>query len=221
MIQEEIEQFKMLAPAILPELFDSVSITETDIDEESATISYALSHQYDLEDVMDKFEDQMELTILYHFIPSAHTDFGHQCCAYSDTQFGHMFKIHASTNASGKVETLTVTVYDSLDAMCTDLMEDLDRHENRGKFVHKVPKEDLLVELALIRRIADIINERRTWINAELSPKQTPYLIPLDGTISVCYSCSLNLQVIEARNGYKKNQKWIIPEVVLERTFRS
>ena len=34
----------------------------------------------------------------------------------------------------------------SLDAMCTDLMEDLDRHENRGKFVHKVPKEDLLVE---------------------------------------------------------------------------
>ena len=68
------------------------------------------------------------------------------------------------------------------------------------------------MELALIKRIADIINERRTWINAELSPKQTPYLIPLDGTISVCYSCSLNLQVIEARNGYKKNQKWIIPE---------
>ena len=32
MIQEEIEQFKMLAPAILPELFDSVSIAETDID---------------------------------------------------------------------------------------------------------------------------------------------------------------------------------------------
>ena len=42
MIQEEIEQFKMLAPAILPELFDSVSIAETDIDEESATISYTL-----------------------------------------------------------------------------------------------------------------------------------------------------------------------------------
>ena len=76
------------------------------------------------------------------------------------------------------------------------------------------------MELALIRRIADIINERRTWINAELSPKQTPYLIPLDGTISVCYSCSLNLQVIEARNGYKKNQKWIIPEVVLEKSAR-
>ena len=95
---------------------------------------------------MDRFEDQMELTIFYHFIPSAQTDFGHQCCAYSDTQFGHMYKIHASTNASGMVDSLTVTLYDSLDAMCTDLMEDLDRHENRGRFIHKVPKEDLLVE---------------------------------------------------------------------------
>ena len=146
MIQEVIENFKMFAPALLPELFDKASIAETDIDEETATISYTLSHKYELEDVMDRFEDQMELTILYHFIPSTQTDFGHQCCAYSDTQFGHMFKIHASTNASGMVDSLTVTVYDSLDAMCTDLMEDLDRHENRGKFIHKVPKENLLVE---------------------------------------------------------------------------
>lgn len=146
MIQEVIENFKMLAPALLPELFDKASIAETDIDEETATISYTLSHKYELEDVMDRFEDQMELTILYHFIPSLQTDFGHQCCAYSDAQFGHMYKIHASTNASGMVDSLTVTVYDSLDAMCTDLMEDLDRHENRGKFIHKVPKENLLVE---------------------------------------------------------------------------
>ena len=146
MIQEVIENFKMFAPALLPELFDKASIAETDIDEETATISYTLSHKYELEDVMDRFEDQMELTILYHFIPSLQTDFGHQCCAYSDAQFGHMYKIHASTNASGMVDSLTVTVYDSLDAMCTDLMEDLDRHENHGKFIHKLPKEDLLVE---------------------------------------------------------------------------
>ena len=76
------------------------------------------------------------------------------------------------------------------------------------------------MELALIRRIADIINERRTWIAAELSPKQTPYLTPIDGTISVCYSCSLVLRVLDARNGYRKKQKWIIPEVVLEKSAR-
>lgn len=76
------------------------------------------------------------------------------------------------------------------------------------------------MELALIRRIADIINERRAWIAAELSPKQTPYLTPIDGTISVCYSCSLVLRVLDARNGYRKKQKWLIPEVVLEKSAR-
>lgn len=146
MIQDSIENFKSLAPVFLPELFDQAHIDDIDIDEETAKISYTLQNKTDLEDVMDMFEDQMELTILYHFIPSLFTDFGHQCCAYSDPQFGHMFKIHACTNGSGLVENLTVTLYDSLDSMCTDLIEDLELHENRGKFIHMVPKEDLLVE---------------------------------------------------------------------------
>ena len=146
MLQETIEKFRSLAPLLLPELFADAQSGEADIDDEMAMISYTLPQGYDMEDVMDKFEDQMELTILYHFIPSAQTDFGHQCCAYSDTQFGHMFKIHASTNASGLVDALTVTLYGSMDVMCTDLLDDLARHENRGKFLHKMSKEALLVE---------------------------------------------------------------------------
>ncbi len=146
MLQESIEKFKMFAPLLLPELLGDAIADDAEVEEDIAVLNYTLSHKFDLEDVMDKLEDQMELTILYHFVPSNSTDFGHQCCAYSDTQFGHMYKIHASTAASGKVENITVTLYDSMDIMCTDLMEDLERHENRGRFVHKVPKEHLLVE---------------------------------------------------------------------------
>ena len=146
MLQQEVEKFKEIAPLILPELLGNAEMGENDLVGDTGLIPYTLSGEYELEEVMDMLEDQMELTILYHFMPSKQTDFGHQCCAYSDAQFGHMYKIHASTNASGMVESLTVTLYDSLDAMCTDLMEDLDRHENHGKFIHKLPKEDLLVE---------------------------------------------------------------------------
>ena len=39
-------------------------------------------------------------------------------------------------------------------------------------------------------------------------------------TDSISHTARRNLQVIEARNGYKKNQKWIIPEVVLEKSAR-
>jgi len=146
MLQESIEKFKTLAPLLLPELLGDAKCDDADIENDMAVLNYTLSGRFELEDVMDKFEDQMELTILYHFVPSILTDYGHQCCAYSDTQFGHMFKIHACTTASGMVENLAVTLYDSMDTMCTDLMEDLDRHEKRGKFLHKVPKESLLVE---------------------------------------------------------------------------
>lgn len=146
MLQEAVETFKTLAPLLLPELFAKAKSGETDIDDEMAAISYVLEKPYDMEDVMNMFEDQMELTILYHFIPSQHTDFGHQCCAYSNANFGHMFKIHATTAPSGMVETLTVTVYGSMETMCTDLIEDLDRHEGRGMFRHKLPKEVILVE---------------------------------------------------------------------------
>lgn len=146
MLLDTIEKFKALAPLILPDLFANVKTQKTDVGDETATIVYVLSHSFDMEDVMDKFEDQMELTILYHFVPSLYTDFGHQCCAYSDTQFGHMFKIHAVTNGAGMVDCLTVTLYNSMDVMCTDLLDDLERHEGKGVFLHKMSKENLLVE---------------------------------------------------------------------------
>lgn len=146
MLLESIENFKALAPLLLPELFADAKAGEADIDDEVATIPYQLTKRHDMEDVMNMFEDQMELTMLYHFVPSRQTDFGHQCCAYSNIRFGHMFKIHASTGASGKVGTLTVTLYDSMEAMCTDLIEDLDRHEGRGMFKYKLRKESILVE---------------------------------------------------------------------------
>lgn len=145
-MQESIENFKTFMPLLLPELFGAAKAGEADINDEVAVINFTLARPCELEDVMNMFDDQMELTILYHIVPSEHTDFGHQCCAYSDITFGHMFKIHACTSASGKVETLTVTLFTSMDVMCTDLMDDLDRHENRGNFKYKIPKENLLVE---------------------------------------------------------------------------
>ena len=135
-----------MAPILLPDLFTDAKIGEADMDDETATIPCQLLKSHDMEDVMNIFEDQMELTILYHFVPSLQTNFGHQCCAYSNVNFGDMYKIHASTNASGLVDTLTVTMYSSMETMCTDLLEDLDRHEGRGMFKYRIPKETILVE---------------------------------------------------------------------------
>ena len=146
LLQKEVGNFLQLAPLILPELLGEAKVGETDYDDELAVIPYTTKGKFELEEVMDFLEDQMELTILYHFVPSTHTTYGHQCCAYSDVRFGHMFKIHAVTNDAGLVESLTATVFSSLEVMATNLISDLESHEKRGKFIYKRTKHELLVE---------------------------------------------------------------------------
>lgn len=146
LLQESIENFQRIAPLILPDLLGEAKMGEADLLDEYAIVPYTLTKQFKLDDVMDMLEDQMELTILYHYIPSVHTCFGHQCCAYSDCQFGHMFKVHATTNVSGMIEALVVTVYTSMEVMCMDLLNDLELHEKSGKFLHKRDKSQILVE---------------------------------------------------------------------------
>ena len=128
MLQQEVEKFKEIAPLILPELLGNAEMGENDLVGDTGLIPYTLSGE------------------LYHFMPSKQTDFGHQCCAYSDPTFGHMFKIHVVTNGAGKVNAMTVTVFDSLEVMCTNLMEDMDCHEGQGRFLYKRSKQQLLAE---------------------------------------------------------------------------
>jgi len=99
-----------------------------------------------LEEVMDMFEDDMELITLYHHIPAGSGNFGHGTCAYSNPAFGQMFKINARTEADGKVRHITATVYDSLEMMYGDLCLDLKLHSKNGHFKYKKDHADVLID---------------------------------------------------------------------------
>ena len=64
---------------------------------------------------MDILEDDMELIMLYHHIPSQHTKFGQASCAYSNPSFGQMFKVNVMTDGNEMVNAVKVTIYDSLE----------------------------------------------------------------------------------------------------------
>jgi len=68
--------------------------------------------------------------------------------------------------------------------------------------------------------MVEMINYGRTWIIAELNPVRRPYLMLIDGNIALCYSPSLDLRVVVPQNGYKRKQKWTVPEIILEKTAR-
>ena len=83
---------------------------------------------------MDIFEDDIEIIILYHHIPSSSTSFGHSACAYSNPAFGQMFKMNAKVAGNGYVDRIDVTIYDSLEFMCSDICLDMKLHEQSGHF---------------------------------------------------------------------------------------
>ena len=109
-------------------------------------LTFPLHDPYDLEEVMDMLEDDMELIVLYHHIPMQDEPFGHSTCAYSNPSFGQMFKVNAKTDSDGKVHTVLVTIYDSLEQMYGDLCLDLQLHSKSGKLKYQKNKEDILID---------------------------------------------------------------------------
>lgn len=146
MLQLFYDDFLSFVPLQLPQLLDVTTMEQPQFYDDYVLLSFPLAEQYDLAEVMDILEDDMEMIILYHHVPSGATAFGSSTCAYSNPAFGQMFKMNARITDTGKADRIDVTIYDSLEFMCSDLCLDLKLHEQCGYFKYRKNKEELLAE---------------------------------------------------------------------------
>ena len=109
MLQEAIYKFKASGPMLLPELIDNYWIGEIKAYEDYAILPYEVHIPQPIDKVIDMFEMNADLAILYHLEPSVHTVFGHECCAYCYPVTERMFKINCKTSADGLIHELNVT----------------------------------------------------------------------------------------------------------------
>lgn len=144
MQQEHIERFIMLASLEMPNLIVSTLFQGAELSDESTLLTFSLPQKYLLEELIDELEDQMELILLYHHIPSEDTIFGHHCCAYSNPHFGHMHKINAIADERCRCDTLYVTLYSSLEVMGVELRNELVETNKRGRFIYNRKMDELL-----------------------------------------------------------------------------
>lgn len=133
-------------PLQMPQLLNVATMEEPQFYGDYVLLTFPLRDPYDLEEVMDIFEDDMELITLYQHVPVGLEKSGHSTCAYSNPAFGQMFKMNARTTDTGKVDRIDVTIYDSLEFMCSDICLDLKLHEQSGHFKYRRNKEELLAE---------------------------------------------------------------------------
>ncbi len=146
MLRHFLDDFMTFVPLQLPELLDVTTMEKPQYYGDYVLLTFPSREPHDLEDVMDMFEDDMELITLYHHIPMQSEKFGHSTCAYSNPAFGQMFKMNARTDAEGKVTQIIATVYDSLELMYGDLCLDLKLHARSGTFKYKMSKADILMD---------------------------------------------------------------------------
>ena len=139
MLEQFCDDFLAVVPLQLPELLDKRKMEKPVKYDDYVLLTFQLNTPFTIEEVMDMLEDEMEMIILYHHIPSRHTEFGHSCCAYSNPSFGRMFKVNGSTDERGMVSQIKVTIYDSLEHMSADVCLDLSLHCKNGFFKYMKP----------------------------------------------------------------------------------
>ena len=95
MLQEAILKFRSSGPILLPAIIDNYWLGEIKTYEDYAVLPYEVHEPQPLEKVLDMFEMNADLAILYHIVPSSATAYGHECCAYCYPVTERMFKITA------------------------------------------------------------------------------------------------------------------------------
>lgn len=144
MLRKYFEEFMADVPEQLPQLIHKSWMKKPIIYDEYILLEFNFPQAFSLEDIMNMFEDQMELIILYHMVPSTSTSFGHCCCAYTNPAFGHMYKMNVMIDGNGLVNRVTVTIFDSLEFMGGDLCNDLELHAKNGSFKYRQNKFEVL-----------------------------------------------------------------------------
>lgn len=146
-LKEFIDKFKVEAPLMLPEIIDESSIVEQFVYDDYALLNYSVHDTLNIDDLMDMLEDKMELIMLYHVV-FRDSKTGSACCAYSNPVTDHMYKINAVTDADNMVHNISVTIYDSLEFMCFDSLNDMKLNGEHGKFLYRRDFAQIVIDFS-------------------------------------------------------------------------
>lgn len=144
MQKHKIERFLSYISLQMPSLMTRENYCGAEIVDGMSVLEFKLPRLFEVGDLLDEFDDQMELIILYHIIPSEATVVGHQCCAYSNPTFDYLYKLNAISDDNGECDTLYVSLYDSLETFGLDLLAELNDQTASSKVVFARKEEDLL-----------------------------------------------------------------------------
>lgn len=134
MITLKRAKFESIAKLTMPEFFDTKNVVETELLDDWEKYAYRPENPLTLDRVMDILEEQNDVLLLYHFIPSKAILCARSCCGISNPQMERMIKITAATDDRGLCDTIHLTIYNSLEIMLGDIINERKRMLKRYNF---------------------------------------------------------------------------------------
>ena len=134
MITLKRAKFESIAKLTMPEFFDTKNVVETELLDDWEKYAYRPDKPLTLGRVMDILEEQNDILLLYHFIPSKAIMCARSCCGISNPQMERMIKITATTDDRGLCDTIHLTIYNSLEIMLGDIINERKRMLKRYNF---------------------------------------------------------------------------------------
>lgn len=144
MIVTEVNKFMALLPVMLPGFIDSKQCVEPDIAEDSAVLYFNLEERFPIGTLMDAVDEEFDLQLLYYGAKKSNPRILH-CCFFASPKLGKsMFKINMITGSDGFVDSVAVTIYDSVDVFAEELDSDLLAHTLSFDFTEAMTTRELL-----------------------------------------------------------------------------
>ncbi|MCH5243037.1 MAG: hypothetical protein J1F67_11595 [Muribaculaceae bacterium] len=144
MEQCQVDRFIQNFNLNMPRLFEHGNFDTVEFYEETAVLEYHLQKTIPMADFVDELDDQMDLILLYHVVPSHDIKLGHKCCAYTNPVFDQMVKINGQSNDNGEVDIVFVTLYDSLLTLGVELRNELNEMTSRFSVQYARSESDVL-----------------------------------------------------------------------------
>lgn len=137
MFKENTEKFIEWAQTTMSNL---IGKTEPVIEEfdDVTTMEYQLPRAMNVDDVMNIFEDDMDLTIIYCAKRSEENAPAHVSAVTKPVGM-YMFKFNCASDVNGNVTSVSVVIYDSVENMADEVLADIrNLEENDFIFEHKI-----------------------------------------------------------------------------------
>ncbi len=140
-MKKSVRKFLSLAPLLLPRLICENKLTSDEEWDDVTILQFNLDEPLTITYVMNMLEDDMELSLLYNAKDSTGNS---QCCYFSHPSSRKMYKFNAESNRIGYVKELSITIYESIDIMESDLEEELKKGENELDLVYSMSFQELI-----------------------------------------------------------------------------